>query len=134
MSIQGSTPYGIRFSHKTYRPSPTKDVTYKDPPLIRGPLIGRYAVVGRLPRNCDNFVCHHQSAGKGNSDLQLPMNVVILRALLEPGFQSWSYLLQVEDLEKLKASPYIDPSIPIYGYIYDVMTADLTEVARYEPN
>jgi hypothetical protein len=24
---QGSTPYGIRFSHKTYRPSPTKDVT-----------------------------------------------------------------------------------------------------------
>jgi carbonic anhydrase len=39
----------------------------------------------------------------------------------------------VEDLEKLKASPFIDPKIPIYGYIYDVMTADLTEVARYEP-
>jgi hypothetical protein len=24
--LQGSTPYEIRFSHKTYRPSPTKDV------------------------------------------------------------------------------------------------------------
>jgi hypothetical protein len=38
--LQGSTPYGIRFSHKTYRPSPTKDVTWKDPPFIRGPLKG----------------------------------------------------------------------------------------------
>jgi hypothetical protein len=37
---QCSTPYGIRFSHKIYRPSPTKDVTWKDPSLIRGPLIG----------------------------------------------------------------------------------------------
>jgi hypothetical protein len=25
--LQGSTPYGIRFSHRTYRPLPTKDVT-----------------------------------------------------------------------------------------------------------
>jgi hypothetical protein len=25
--LQGSTAHGIRFSHKTYRPSPTKDVT-----------------------------------------------------------------------------------------------------------
>jgi hypothetical protein len=25
--LQGSTRYGIRFSHETYRPSPTKDVT-----------------------------------------------------------------------------------------------------------
>jgi hypothetical protein len=32
---------GLSFSHKTYRPSPTaRDVTKKDPPLIRGPLIG----------------------------------------------------------------------------------------------
>jgi hypothetical protein len=38
--LQGFTPYGIRFSHKTYRPSPTTDVTWKDPPYIRGPLIG----------------------------------------------------------------------------------------------
>jgi hypothetical protein len=35
-----STLYGIRFSHKTYRPSPTRDVTWKDPPLVRGPLLG----------------------------------------------------------------------------------------------
>jgi hypothetical protein len=40
--LQGSTPYGIKFFHKTYRPSPDKDVTCKDPPLIRGPLIGVY--------------------------------------------------------------------------------------------
>jgi hypothetical protein len=40
--LQGSTPCGIRFSHKTYRPAPTKDVTLKDPPLISGPLIGKY--------------------------------------------------------------------------------------------
>jgi hypothetical protein len=45
--LQGSTPYGIRFSHKTYRPSPTKDVTKKDPPLIRGPLIGGCTVSQR---------------------------------------------------------------------------------------
>jgi hypothetical protein len=43
--VQGSTPYGIRFSHEFYRPSPTKDVTEKDPPLIREPLIGGYTVV-----------------------------------------------------------------------------------------
>jgi hypothetical protein len=42
--LQGSTPSGIRFSHKNYRPSPTKDVTYKDPPLLRGPLIMGYIV------------------------------------------------------------------------------------------
>jgi hypothetical protein len=42
--LQGSTPYGIRFSHKTYRPSPTKGVTWKDPAIIRGPLIGGYTV------------------------------------------------------------------------------------------
>jgi hypothetical protein len=41
--LQGSTPYGIIISHKTYRPSPTKDVTWEDP-LIRGPLIGGYTV------------------------------------------------------------------------------------------
>jgi carbonic anhydrase len=40
----------------------------------------------------------------------------------------------VDDLEKLKASPFIDPNIPIYGYIYDVTTADLTEIARYQPS
>jgi hypothetical protein len=34
----------IRFSHKTYRPSPKKDATWKDPPLIWGPLIGGYTV------------------------------------------------------------------------------------------
>jgi hypothetical protein len=38
--IQGFTPYGIRFSHKMYRPSPTKDVTWKDHPLASRPLIG----------------------------------------------------------------------------------------------
>jgi hypothetical protein len=32
--LQGSTPNGIRFSHKTYRPSATKDVAEKDPPLV----------------------------------------------------------------------------------------------------
>jgi hypothetical protein len=42
--LQDSTPSGIRFSHKTYRPSPTKDVTQKDPPLIRGTLIRGYTV------------------------------------------------------------------------------------------
>ena len=36
-------------------------------------------------------------------------------------------------MEKLKASPFIDPKIPIYGFVYDVQTADLTEIARYEP-
>jgi hypothetical protein len=30
----------MRLSHKIYRPSPTRDVTWKDPPLRRGPLIG----------------------------------------------------------------------------------------------
>jgi hypothetical protein len=44
MSLTGFHPYGIRSSHKAYRPSPTKDVTEKDPPLIRGPLIGGYTV------------------------------------------------------------------------------------------
>jgi hypothetical protein len=34
------TLHRIRFCRKTYRPSPTKDVTKKDPPLVRGPLIG----------------------------------------------------------------------------------------------
>jgi len=38
------------------------------------------------------------------------------------------------DLEKLKASPFIDPKIPIFGYVYDVMTGGLEEIARYEPN
>jgi hypothetical protein len=38
--LQNSTPYGIRFSQKTYRPSPTKDVTWKDPPLIKRLLTG----------------------------------------------------------------------------------------------
>jgi hypothetical protein len=38
--LQGSIPYGIRSSYKIYRPSLTKDVTKKDPPLIRGPLTG----------------------------------------------------------------------------------------------
>jgi hypothetical protein len=42
--LQGSTPYGRRFSHKIYRPSPTKDITWKDPPLIRGSLIREYPV------------------------------------------------------------------------------------------
>jgi hypothetical protein len=42
--LPASTPYGIRLSYKTHRSSPTKDVTYKDPLLIRGPLIGGYAV------------------------------------------------------------------------------------------
>jgi hypothetical protein len=42
--LQGSTPYGIRLSHKIYRPAPTKDGTWKDPPLVRGPLIGGYTV------------------------------------------------------------------------------------------
>jgi hypothetical protein len=42
--LQGSTSYGIRLSHKTYRPSPNKDVTQKDPPLMKGPLIGEYTV------------------------------------------------------------------------------------------
>jgi hypothetical protein len=45
--LQASTPYGIRFSHKTYRPSPTKDLTYKDPPLTRGPLVGGYTVMDK---------------------------------------------------------------------------------------
>jgi hypothetical protein len=30
--LQGSTLSGIRFSHNAYRPSPTNDVTEKDPP------------------------------------------------------------------------------------------------------
>jgi hypothetical protein len=37
--LQGSTLYGIKLSQKTDRPSPTKDVTKKNPPLIRGQLI-----------------------------------------------------------------------------------------------
>jgi hypothetical protein len=40
---QVSTPHGIKFSHKKYRPSPTKDVNKKDH-LIRGPLIEGYTV------------------------------------------------------------------------------------------
>jgi hypothetical protein len=43
--LQDSTPYGIKFSRKTYRPSPTKGVTQKDPSLIGGPLIGGYTEV-----------------------------------------------------------------------------------------
>lgn len=39
----------------------------------------------------------------------------------------------VEDMEKLKASPFIDPKIPIYGFVYDVMTGGLEEISRYEP-
>jgi hypothetical protein len=42
--LQGSTSYEIRFSHKTYRRSPTKHVTQKDLPLTTGPLIEVYAV------------------------------------------------------------------------------------------
>jgi hypothetical protein len=42
--LQGSTLYGIKFSHKTYRPSPTTDVTWKDPPHIKAPLTGGYTV------------------------------------------------------------------------------------------
>jgi hypothetical protein len=34
-----STHYGVRFSYRILR-SPTKDITYRDPRLIRGPLIG----------------------------------------------------------------------------------------------
>jgi hypothetical protein len=31
--LQGPTPYGVKFFHKTYRPSTTKDITSKDSPL-----------------------------------------------------------------------------------------------------
>jgi hypothetical protein len=41
--LQSSTLYGIRLSHKTHRPSPTKDVG-RILSTIRGPLIGEYTV------------------------------------------------------------------------------------------
>jgi hypothetical protein len=44
--LQDSTTCGIRCSHKTNRPSPTKDVNQKDPPFIRGPLVGGCTVWG----------------------------------------------------------------------------------------
>jgi hypothetical protein len=50
--LQGTTAYGIRISHKTYRPSPTRNVTWKDPPLIRGPLTGGKTVyLSTIPAN-----------------------------------------------------------------------------------
>jgi hypothetical protein len=40
MLLTGFHPVGVKLSHYTYRPSPTKDVTEKDSPLIRDALIG----------------------------------------------------------------------------------------------
>jgi hypothetical protein len=54
--LQGSTPYGIRFFHKTYRPSPTKDVSYRDPLLIRGPLVGGDTVQSSTQKKVQQFV------------------------------------------------------------------------------
>lgn len=36
----------------------------------------------------------------------------------------------VEDIMRIRAHPLVNPTIPIYGYIYDVKTGALNEVAR----
>lgn len=38
-----------------------------------------------------------------------------------------------EDVEKLKASALIDPSIEIHGFVYDTHKGHLNEVANYLP-
>jgi carbonic anhydrase len=34
----------------------------------------------------------------------------------------------VEDVQRIKTHPLVNPSIPVYGYIYDVRTGKLIEV------
>lgn len=34
----------------------------------------------------------------------------------------------LEDVQRIRASPLINPSVPIYGYVYDVKTGKLNEV------
>ncbi|MEM6712001.1 MAG: carbonic anhydrase [Pseudomonadota bacterium] len=36
----------------------------------------------------------------------------------------------VEDVTRIRAHPLVNPAIPIYGYVYDVKTGRLNEVAR----
>jgi hypothetical protein len=48
MSPTGFHPLWDKIPQKTYRPSPTKDVTQKDPSIIRGPLIGG-RLYGEIP-------------------------------------------------------------------------------------
>ncbi len=36
----------------------------------------------------------------------------------------------VEDVMRIRAHPLVNPAIPIYGYVYDVKTGRLQEVAR----
>ena len=38
-----------------------------------------------------------------------------------------------EDVEKLKASPFINPSIDLYGFVYDTLSGKLEEVVSYTP-
>ena len=36
----------------------------------------------------------------------------------------------VEDVMRVRAHPLVNPAIPIYGYVYDVRTGKLNEIAR----
>ncbi len=36
----------------------------------------------------------------------------------------------VEDVMRIRAHPLVNPAIPIYGYVYDVRTGKLNEIAR----
>jgi hypothetical protein len=74
--LQGSTPYGVKFSPKTYRPSPTKDVTWKDPPLIRGPLIGGYTVL-----QCSRFRMELHDTCRGQNAARSYIKALILMVI-----------------------------------------------------
>jgi len=36
----------------------------------------------------------------------------------------------IEDVMRIRAHPLVNPAIPIYGYVHDVRTGQLNEVAR----
>ena len=36
----------------------------------------------------------------------------------------------VEDVTRIRRHPLVNPAIPVYGYVYDVKTGRLNEVAR----
>ena len=38
-----------------------------------------------------------------------------------------------EDVEKLKSSPFINPSIDLYGFVYDTLSGKLDEIVSYTP-
>jgi hypothetical protein len=66
--LQSSSPYGIRFSHKTYRPSPIKDVTWKNP-LLEGTAY-KYNYRGvycRLLEPCTSQVLEDEAAVEASS-------------------------------------------------------------------